>query len=76
MAEPEGADVGRKLALTVSTILLIAGIALYWAWGLMYDTWYPFTKGNIGIFSIYAPLMAFGLIGIMLYWKKPTSAGR
>jgi len=75
MAEPEGADVSRKLALGVSTLLLIAGIALYWSWGLMFDTWYPFTRGNIGVFSIYAPLIAFGIIGILLYRKRPASSG-
>jgi hypothetical protein len=76
MAEPEGAEIGRKLALAVSTILLGAGIALYWIWGIMFDTWYPFTRGNIGIFSIYVPLIAFGVIGILLYRKKPSTAAQ
>jgi hypothetical protein len=76
MAEPEGAEVSRKLALALSTVLLTAGLALYWAWGLLYDTWYPFTRGNIGIFSIYVPMIAFGVIGILLYRRKPVSAGQ
>jgi len=76
MAEPEGADIGRKMALALSTVLLIAGIALYWIWGVLFNTWYPFTRGNIGIFSIYIPLIAFGVIGILLYRKKPASASQ
>ena len=76
MAEPEGSEGGRKIALMLSALLLIAGIALYWIWGIMYDTWYPFTQGNIGIFSIYVPLIAFGIIGILLYRKKPAATGQ
>ncbi len=76
MAESEGAEVTRKIALVFSTILLIAGIALYWIWGIMFDTWYPFTRGNIGIFSIYVPLIAFGIIGILLNRKKPAASGQ
>jgi len=75
MAEPEGSETGRKIALVISSLLLVAGIALYWAWGIMYDTWYPFNQGNIGIYSIYVPLIAFGIIGILLYRKKPAASG-
>lgn len=76
MAEPEGTETGRKIALVISTLLLVAGIALYWVWGIMFDTWYPFNRGNIGIYSIYLPLIAFGIIGILLYRKKPAPSGQ
>ena len=76
MAEPEGSEVGRKIALAVSTVLLITGLALYWVWGILFDTWYPFNRDNIGIFSIYVPLILFGIIGILLYRKKPATAGQ
>ncbi len=76
MAEPELSEVSRKMALAISTILLIAGISLYWVWGVMFDTWYPFTRENIGIFSIYVPLIAFGVIGILMYRKKSAPAGQ
>ncbi len=69
-------EVSRKMALAISTILLIAGISLYWVWGVMFDTWYPFTRENIGIFSIYVPLIAFGVIGILMYRKKSAPAGQ
>lgn len=74
MAEAEGAEFQRKATLAFFTILLVAGIAIYWAWGVMYDTWYPFNRGNIGIYTIYVPLIVFGAIGILLYRKKPQSA--
>jgi len=76
MVEPEVADFNRKLALALSAILLIAGISLYWVWGIMFDTWYPFTRGNIGVYSIYIALIAFGIIGILMYRKKPESTGQ
>lgn len=74
MAEIEGADFQRKMVFTLSVVLFAAGILVYWVWGVLYDTWYPFDKGNIGIYTIYVPLIAFGLIGMLLYWKKPVKA--
>jgi len=70
MAEPEGAEFQRKAAFAFYTFLLAGGIALYWIWALLYDTWYPFTKGNIAIYVVYAPMIAFGIIGLILYKKK------
>jgi hypothetical protein len=73
MAEGEGAEFQRKVALGFFTLLLIAGIVLYWGWGVVYDTWNPFDRGNIGIYSIWMPLVAFGILGILLYRKRPVS---
>lgn len=72
MAEAEGSEFQRQLAFSLSVVLLVAGLLLYWYWGLRYGTWSPFTRGNIGIYTIYTPLIAFGLIGILLYRKKPA----
>jgi len=74
MADAEGSEWQRKVILTFFALLLIAGIAIYWIWGILYDTWYPFTRGNIGIYTIVAPLVAFGAIGLLLYRKRPSSA--
>ncbi len=76
MAEPEGSEASRKIGLALSIAILIAGIALYWGWGIAYDTWYPFTQGNIGIYSIYLPMIAFGIIGVLLFRKKPAPQGQ
>lgn len=75
MAEGDAAEFQRKVIFGFFTLLLIAGIVVYWMWGLIYDTWNPFTdRGNIGIYTIYVPLIAFGAIGILLYKKKPVKA--
>ena len=74
MADAEGPEVQRKITLAFYSLLLVAGVLIYWVWGLIYGTWYPFTRGNTGIYTIYIPLIAFGLIGILLYRKKPVGA--
>jgi hypothetical protein len=75
MAEGEGSDFQRKVILSFYSFLLVAGISIYWIWGILFNTWYPFTRGNIGIYTIYIPLILFGIIGILLYKKKkPASA--
>lgn len=72
MSEGEADRFRRRLVLGFYALLLIAGLTIYWAWGIMYGTWYPFDRGNIGIYTIYAPLIAFGIIGIILYSRKPA----
>lgn len=74
MAEPEGAEFQRKAAFTFYAILLAGAIVLYWIWGMMYDTWFPFTKGNIAIYTVCMPMAAFGIIGMLLYRKKRPQA--
>lgn len=74
MAVPEDAGFPRKAALAFYTILLAAGIALYWIWGVLYGTWNPFTRDNIAIYVVCAPLIAFGVIGILLYRAKKPQA--
>ncbi|HUV61052.1 MAG TPA: hypothetical protein VMW71_02670 [Thermoplasmata archaeon] len=73
MAEAEGAEFQRKAAFVFFVALLAAGILVYWGWAVMYGTWYPFDRGNIGIYTIYAPLIAFGVIGMLLFRKKRPS---
>lgn len=74
MADPEAAEFQRKALTVLSALLLIAGLSIYWAWGLLYDTWYPFNSGNIGIYTIYVPLIVFGILGLLLT-RKPVSKG-
>lgn len=73
MAEGEGSEFQRKATLGFFVVLLVAGVIVYWAWGLLYGTWYPFDRGNIGIYTIYTPLIVFGIIGILLFRKKKPS---
>lgn len=71
MADAEGSKFQRKTIRAFYALLLIAGIAVYWAWGTLYGTWNPFTRGNIAIYAVTVPLIAFGLIGFLLYRKDP-----
>jgi hypothetical protein len=70
MAEGDGSEFQRKAAFTFFALLFVAGVLVYWGWGLIYGTWYPLDRGNIGIYTIYTPLIAFGLIGMVLFRKK------
>lgn len=72
MADPEGARFQRKTIRAFYALLLIAGLAVYWAWGIIYGIWNPFTRGNIAIYTIVVPLIAFGIIGLLLYRKNPA----
>lgn len=74
MADPEAAEFQRRALTVLSALLLIAGLSVYWAWGLLYDTWYPFNSGNIGIYTIYIPLIVFGILGLLLT-RKPVPKG-
>jgi len=72
MPEPEAAEFQRKVIFYFFALLFILGLIVYWAWGVIYDTWYPFDRGNIGIYTVYVPLIAFGVLGMLLYRKKPA----
>ena len=74
MPEGSAAEFQRKATLAFYVILLVAGLIIYWVWGLLYDTWFPFTRGNIGVYTIFIALISFGVIGILLYRKRPASA--
>lgn len=74
MAEPEGTELQRKMTFAFYTALLVGGILLFWVWGVLYNIWYPFTKGNIAIYVVYMPMIAFGIIGMLLYRKKSPQA--
>jgi len=74
MADDDASEWQRKVTMSFFALLLISGIAIFWIWGVLYDIWYPFTRGNIGIYTIYVPLIAFGVIGLLLFRKKSSNA--
>ncbi|MDH7509148.1 MAG: hypothetical protein QHH00_07095 [Methanomassiliicoccales archaeon] len=59
----------RKLKIVLSLILIIAGFAMYWAWGLLYGSWNIFQKEFIGVYSIVIVLFGFGILGLILSLK-------
>jgi uncharacterized membrane protein YphA (DoxX/SURF4 family) len=74
MSNGDPSEFQRKMLLMFSVFLLVLGIAIFWGWGVMYGTWYPFNRDNVGIYTIYLPLILFGILGILLTRKKPAKA--
>jgi len=74
MSNGDPSEFQRKTLLMFSVFLLVLGVAIFWGWGVLYDTWYPFNRGNVGIYTIYLPLILFGILGILLTRKKPAKA--
>ena len=72
MADDQSIEFQRKAVRGFFALLLIAGIAVFWIWGIVYGIWYPFSHGNIGIYTIYVPLIVFGALGLLLYTKKTS----
>lgn len=74
MADADASEWQRKVIRSFFALLLIAGVAIFWIWGVLYDIWNPFSRDNIGIYTVYVPLIAFGVIGLLLYRKRPAAA--
>jgi len=55
----------NTVALVFYTLLLLAGIALYIGWSILYGTWF-----DPGLYSISILLVGFGLLGVLLYGRK------
>jgi predicted Co/Zn/Cd cation transporter (cation efflux family) len=66
----EGSDFPRKAKLAISVLLIIAGFAMYWAWGLIYGSWNILEKEFIGVYSIVVVLIVFGILGLLLSRKQ------
>jgi|YelNatPaOPRAMG01_1025707.scaffolds.fasta_scaffold09432_6 FtsH-binding integral membrane protein len=73
MSEQESSEFTRKVWFTFSVLLIIAGIAFYWGWGIMFNTWNPFIVENIGAYVITFILLGFGIIGALLNRKKQSN---
>lgn len=73
MPEEPMSETQRKFWFYFSALTIIAGIAFYWVWGLMFGTWNLFATENLGAYSITVLLIAFGIVGVLLT-KKPETA--
>jgi UPF0716 family protein affecting phage T7 exclusion len=62
----EGSEFPRKAMIAVSILLIIAGFAMYWAWGLVYGSWNILEKEFIGVYTIVVVLIVFGVLGLLL----------
>lgn len=58
-------EMPQTFKLLFSFLVLIAGLALYLGWAASYDAW-----TDIGLYSISAPIIGFGLVGVFLFTRK------
>jgi hypothetical protein len=65
----EGSDFPNKAKMAISVLLIVAGFAMYWAWGLIYGSWNIFEKEFIGVYTIVVVLIVFGVLGLLLSYK-------
>ncbi|MEM2839543.1 MAG: hypothetical protein QXE18_05585 [Thermoplasmata archaeon] len=70
MPEQEPSELSRKAWFAFSILLIMAGIAFYWGWGIMFNTWNFFVVENIGAYVITFLLLGFGIIGAILNRKR------
>jgi hypothetical protein len=66
----EGSDFPNKAKMAISVLLIVAGFAMYWAWGLIYGSWNIFEKEFIGVYTIVVVLIVFGVLGLLLSYKR------
>jgi hypothetical protein len=66
----EGSDFPKKAKMVISVLLIVAGFAMYWAWGLIYGSWNIFEKEFIGVYTIVVVLIVFGVLGLLLSFTR------
>lgn len=47
--------------------LLSIGVALYVAWGILFNAWNLFAPENLGIYALVVVMVVFGGVGMLLY---------
>ena len=62
MSTPREEQESPAIAQWFSLVLLLSGLAFYLSWGALYGAW-----TDIGVYSVTAVLVGFGLIGYLLY---------
>lgn len=72
MPGKESSEFSRRIWFVFSILLIIAGLAFYWGWGIMFNTWNFFVVENIGAYVITFLLLGFGIIGALLNRKKES----
>jgi len=70
MPEEEISEATRSFWFFISILLIVLGIAYYWAWSLMYGTWNLLSKEGLGAYIITIMLLGFGILGALLTRKK------
>ncbi len=63
---------GRKFKFAGSLAMLAVGLAFYWGYGFAYGEWNLFSPGNDGVYSVVVFFVGIGIVGSLLFRKKPA----
>jgi len=55
-------SVAKRVVFACYALLFILGLAFYVCWSVAYNTWM-----DVGVYAFSATLMAFGIVGMLLY---------
>ncbi len=58
---------GKTVIFYAYAFLLSIGVALYVAWGILYNAWNLFAPENLGIYALVVVMVVFGGVGMLLY---------
>jgi hypothetical protein len=58
---------GKTVIFYAYAFLLSVGVALYVAWGILYNAWNLFAPENLGIYALVVVMLVFGGTGMLLY---------
>jgi hypothetical protein len=71
MDEEEKAETFTKnVAIAFYGFLIVLGIFMYVGWGMFFGTWDLLAPQNVGVYSIVAILIGFGITGVLLYTRR------
>ena len=59
--------VPRKVAAWFYLFLALLGVAFYFGWSILYNTWDLTQPRNTGVYALTLILLGFGLTGYFLY---------
>ncbi len=66
------AGFGRKAKFAGSVLMLVTGLSFYWGYAYAYGDWNLFASGNDGVYSVVVFFVGIGLLGSILFRKKPA----
>ncbi len=65
----ESAETPRKILFAFSILLIMAGLIMYFVWGILYNSWNILLVENMGVYAVTIILICFGIVGAFLYSK-------
>jgi hypothetical protein len=65
----ESAETPRKILFASSILLIMAGLIMYFVWGILYNSWNILLVENMGVYAVTIILICFGIVGAFLYSK-------